>query len=220
MPDDCEHGLRPPSTANAAFHVAWKGAVITFAGLVLLGLESSRKAALRPDPHERGTDRASLGEDGPIVRVSLGVPRGEVSSCLVVQDREGREVAVVHLFADGAFNLESGPEAPVKAVVHAKRDGALRIGASPRGQGAVLVLGVTPDGTSEFEVQDRGPDTVLEHLDITVEGKTMRRPVAPGPAEGRPFSAFGSESPGPGASSSKCDTPRSSPPRNDPRDRP
>jgi hypothetical protein len=165
----------------AAFQVAWRCAVIALAGLVLLGLESSRRAALRPDPHERGTDRASLGEDGPIVRVSLGVPPGEVSSCLVVQDREGREVAVVHLFADGAFNLESGPEAPVKAVVHAKRDGALGIGVGVRamGQGAVLVLGVTPDGTSEFEVQDGGPDRVLEHLDVTAEGKIQRRPVGP-----------------------------------------
>jgi hypothetical protein len=179
MPDDLEHGPSLLWSVNAAFHLAWKGALIALGGLVLLGLASPRKDAPRPDPEGQGTGSASLREDGAIVRVPLDVPRGELSSCLVVQDREGREVAVVHLFANGGFNLETGQEAPVKAVVHAKRDGALGIGVRSKGQEAALVLGVTPDGTSEFEVQDGSPSRVLEHLDITAEGKTLRRPVGP-----------------------------------------
>jgi hypothetical protein len=185
MPDDREYSPGVLLSLNAAFQLAWKCALIALGGLVLLGLASPKKDAPPPDLEGQGTGRAILREDGAIVRVSLDVPRDELSSCLVVEDRQGREVAVVHLFANGAFNLETGPEAPVKAGVHAKLDGALGIGVRAKGQRAALVLGVTPDGRSEFEVQDGAPNKVLEHVDITTEGKTQRRPVGPEPAEVR-----------------------------------
>jgi hypothetical protein len=98
----------------------------------------------------------------------------------VVEDCEGREVAVVHLYGDGTFVLGTGPEAPVSAVVHATNDGGLGVGVNRKGQDAQLMIRSRPDGASDFEVQDRRYfGRVLEHVDITAEGKPLRRPVGP-----------------------------------------
>jgi hypothetical protein len=149
-------------------------------GLVLLGLTSPRKEASRPDEEGRGTAKAILREDGDVVRVCLGIARGDVSSALVVEDREGREVAVVHLYGERKFELGTGREAPVSAVVHTTSDGGLSVGVSRKGQDAQLLLLARPDGTNGFEVRDgRFSGVVLGRVEITAEGVVLRPPAGP-----------------------------------------
>jgi hypothetical protein len=178
--DNREQGPRQRLTVAAAFYVAWNCAVIAFVGLVLLGLVSPRRDAPLSVEEERGSGKAALREDGDVVRVSLDIARGDASSALVVEDREGREVVVVHLHRAGKFVLETGREAPVNAVVHATSDGGLYVGVCRKEQDAQLGLLARPDGTNGFEVRDRRfNDVVLGRWEITGEGKALRPPSAP-----------------------------------------
>lgn len=138
----------------------------------IVALASVSIVSAERDLSTKSGESISADFDSKFMRVSVGVGKGEVSKTLIIEDVQGKELAQLLMFRDGAYLFQPKDSASGRHMLFHDRKNQIEMGGTHGNIG--LHLQADPSGAADLRITDAN-STLLRTVRV---GETGRVEIA------------------------------------------